>query len=132
MASAFQSLKSGIEADIKLMAENNFIDVDEAIIHEIYICMKIIKIGKTSISPTNWVEAWRLYGFHNYSKINAFLEKQLHPKLRTALNIERAKPSDEKIIALQGFIAPAPALLKKIEKTIQPSFDNEYAGQSFA
>lgn len=132
MANALQSLKSGIEADIKLMAKNDFIDVDETIINEIYACMRITKIAKHTVTPTNWVEAWHLYGMHNYTKINAFLEKQLHPKQRTLININRGKPIHEKIAALESYVAPAPALLKMVEQTVSTAFANEYESQAYA
>lgn len=131
MANAFQSLKAGIEADIKLMANTRFIDVDETVINEIYACMRIIKLGKNTVSPINWVEAFRLYGLHNYTKINAFLEKQLQPKQRMLLNINRKKPLHEKKAALESYVAPPPVLLKKVQHAVRPIFDNEYASDAY-
>lgn len=131
MANAFKSLKCGVEADIKFMAQNNFIDVDEMIITEIYTCMRLIKVGKNLFTPIIWVEAWRLYGLHNYSKINAFLEKQLQPKQKTMINVSRFNPLEEKKSALESYIAPAPVLLRKAEYAIQDIFANEHADQIF-
>lgn len=127
MANAFQSLKSGIEADIKFMAKNNFMGVDQTVINEVYACMRLMKIGKNSFTPITWIEAWKLYGLHNYSKINAYLEKQLQPKMKTLINVNRGKSTDEKIDALEAYIAPAPVLLKRTEHAIQDVFSNEYS-----
>ncbi len=132
MASAFRSLRSGIDADIRIMAEHDFIGVDPSLINEIYTTMRITKIAKNTMSPIHWIEAWRLYGLHNYGKINTFLEKQLHPKQRTLININRGKSTEEKIIALKKYVAPPPALMKKVEETITPNFNNEYASPSYA
>ena len=132
MANAFQSLKCGIEADIKFMAENDFIDVDESIINEIHACMHLIKIGRNRFSPIIWAEAWKLYGLHNYSKINAFLEKQLQPKQKTRINLQRSRSIEEKTYALEAYVAPAPALVKIMEQAISDTFANEYADHAMA
>lgn len=132
MANALKNLKAGLEADIKYMAQNNFMDVNESMINEAYTCLRLIKVGKNTFTPITWIEAWKLYGLHNYSKINAYLETQLQPKQKTLINISRSHPLQEKIDSLQAYIAPAPALLKRAEASISEAFANEYAGQACA
>lgn len=89
MITAYKSLKLGLEADISVMAANNFVETDHKIIEDIFLCIKIVNLGRNALSEKIWLEVFKMYGFNSYGKITQYMEKQAKARDKATINISR-------------------------------------------
>lgn len=108
MTTAYNSLKSGLEADISIMASNNFIDTHADIIEDIFLCIKIVRLGRYALNEKIWLEALKMYGFNSYSNIIDHMEKQARSRDKATISIARNFSLEKKKEVLKKYAFQIP------------------------